>query len=970
MRIMVALVGLALLCFCCLAARPAAAADADVRYVITNGGVDVGPEHGSIFIFPEGKRDGSIAAPDSGATAHIPAGTYNVHVEFEDGSAKKDIWFDNQTFSGKVDKTVEIAVPLTDVRYLITNGGTDVGDKGEVRYFPPGKREGSVNWALSGKPARLAAGSYDVVVRFVDGDARKEIWFVNQQFSGRVEKTVEIALPTTDVRYVITNGGVDVKGKALARYFPDGDHDHSITWAQSGGTVRLPAGVYSVHIEFSDGDAHKNLWIDNQNFTGTVEKTVELALPVTDVRYLITNNGADTGGNGQARYFPNGNHTDSDTWSNSGGTVRMPVGTYSVHVTFNDGDAHRDMWFDNETFSGHVEKTVEIGLQITDVRYVITNNGADAGGNGQARYFPNGNHTDSVTWANSGGTVRMPEGTYSVHVTFSDGEAHRDMWFDNETFSGHVEKTVEIGLQTTDVRYVVTNNGADTGGNGQAHYFPNGNHTDDITWSNSGGTVRLPAGTYSVHVIFNDGGAHRDKWIDNEIFSGKVDKTVEIGLAVAEARYVVTNGGADVGQLARVHYFPAGKHDNEIRWAASGGSVRLPEGDYDAQVAFTDGLARKEIWLENQHLSGTVEGTIELGMTLAEPTVMVTQNGAAIDQAEVGYFDPATKHEFGTVPKATRTVVEAGTYDIHADYNGADGWLRDVAIDGAPRLTIDLTPPVSAPVPPPPPPPPPTSLTIAAPGAMPEPIVPERGDFPYLPPVPGSTISSGKADPSPVYVQLADSKQPELVANSSIEKCYSLPNGTGGAAVLTAYHDALPAVGWTIVSETHQANAGLTSHYGQNGRNIWGDIRLSPGGYCIAVADATVEETKLAADLNTQCHLALTGVLFDFNKSTLKPESDAVLQQVSLILRDDPPLKLEVQGNTDNVGSDAYNQPLSEARARSVVVWLGQHGVASGRLTSRGYGKTRPAASNATDEGRARNRRVEIANPACKAAAK
>jgi outer membrane protein OmpA-like peptidoglycan-associated protein len=885
MRIMVALVGFALLCFCCVVARPAAAADADVRYVITNGGVDVGPEHGSIFIFPEGKREGSIAAPGSGATAQIPAGTYNVHVEFEDGSAKKDIWFDNQTFSGKVDKTVEIAVPLTDVRYLITNGGTDVGDKGEVRYFPPGKREGSVNWASSGKPVRLAAGSYDVVVRFVDGDARKEIWFENQQFSGRVEKTVEIALPTTDVRYVITNGGEDVKDKAQARYFPNGDHDNSITWAQSGGTVHLPVRVYSVHIEFNDGDAHKSLWIDNQSFSGTVEKTVELALPVTDVRYVITNNGADTGGNGQARYFPNGNHTDSVTWSNSGGTVRIPVGTYSVHVTFNDGDAHREMWFDNETFSGHVEKTVE------------------------------------------------------------------------------------IGLQTTDVRYIITNNGADTGNNGQVHFFANDNHAAGITWTNSGGTVRLPAGSYRVHVVFNDGDAHRDKWIDNETFSGKVDKTVEIGLTVAEARYVVTNRGIDVGQLGQVHYFPAGKHDAEITLTASGGSVRLPEGDYDARVIFADGLARKEIWLENQHLSGTVEGTVELGMTLAEPTVMVTQNGAAIAHVEVSYFDPATKHEFGTVPAAMRTVVEAGTYDIHADYNGADGWLRGVAIDGAPRLTIDLTPPVSAPVPTPPPSRP-ASLALAAPGAMPELIVPESGDFSYLPPVPGSTISSGKADPSPVYVQLPDSKQPELVANSSIKKCYSLPNGTGGAAVLTAYHDALPAAGWTIVSETHQANAGLTTHYGQNGRNIWGDIRLSPGGYCIAVADATIVETKLAADLSTQCHLALTGVLFDFNKSTLKPESDAVLQQVGLMLRDDPPLKLEVQGHTDNVGSDAYNQPLSEARARSVVVWLGQHGVASGRLTPRGYGKTRPAESNATDEGRARNRRVEIANPACKAAAK
>ena len=107
-------------------------------------------------------------------------------------------------------------------------------------------------------------------------------------------------------------------------------------------------------------------------------------------------------------------------------------------------------------------------------------------------------------------------------------------------------------------------------------------------------------------------------------------------------------------------------------------------------------------------------------------------------------------------------------------------------------------------------------------------------------------------------------------------------------------------------------------------------------------------------------------MLFDFNKSTLKPESDAVLRQVGALMKQDTALKLEIQGHTDNVGSDAYNQPLSEARAHSVVTWLTQGGVAPARLTARGYGKTRPIATNATDEGRAQNRRVEIANPACK----
>ena len=75
-----------------------------------------------------------------------------------------------------------------------------------------------------------------------------------------------------------------------------------------------------------------------------------------------------------------------------------------------------------------------------------------------------------------------------------------------------------------------------------------------------------------------------------------------------------------------------------------------------------------------------------------------------------------------------------------------------------------------------------------------------------------------------------------------------------------------------------------------------------------------------------------------------------------------------VNGWSRTTYAQGFNLPLSKARAHSVVVWLTDHDVAADRLDARGYGKTRPIASNDTDEGRAQNRRVEIANPACKTA--
>jgi OOP family OmpA-OmpF porin len=104
----------------------------------------------------------------------------------------------------------------------------------------------------------------------------------------------------------------------------------------------------------------------------------------------------------------------------------------------------------------------------------------------------------------------------------------------------------------------------------------------------------------------------------------------------------------------------------------------------------------------------------------------------------------------------------------------------------------------------------------------------------------------------------------------------------------------------------------------------------------------------------------LFGVNFDFNKSTLKPESIPILNNAAEILINHPDVKVEVQGHTDNVGSDQHNQLLSLQRALTVRNYLISKGVATNRLTTVGYGKTQPVADNKTEQGRSLNRRIEL----------
>lgn len=105
----------------------------------------------------------------------------------------------------------------------------------------------------------------------------------------------------------------------------------------------------------------------------------------------------------------------------------------------------------------------------------------------------------------------------------------------------------------------------------------------------------------------------------------------------------------------------------------------------------------------------------------------------------------------------------------------------------------------------------------------------------------------------------------------------------------------------------------------------------------------------------------LDRVEFEYNSAKLTRASDSILTAVLNVLMENPTIKkIDVQGHTDNRGSDAYNLKLSNKRAAAVVKWLIDHGIDAGRLTSHGYGMNRPIDSNESDEGRQNNRRVEF----------
>ncbi|MDR0970402.1 MAG: OmpA family protein, partial [Lentimicrobiaceae bacterium] len=102
------------------------------------------------------------------------------------------------------------------------------------------------------------------------------------------------------------------------------------------------------------------------------------------------------------------------------------------------------------------------------------------------------------------------------------------------------------------------------------------------------------------------------------------------------------------------------------------------------------------------------------------------------------------------------------------------------------------------------------------------------------------------------------------------------------------------------------------------------------------------------------------GITFDVGKSTIKPESMGEINRIVQLMNENPTLKFSVEGHTDATGSATTNQKLSDERSAAVVAKLVELGIAADRLTSAGKGQNSPIADNSTDEGRAKNRRVEF----------
>ncbi len=237
-------------------------------------------------------------------------------------------------------------------------------------------------------------------------------------------------------------------------------------------------------------------------------------------------------------------------------------------------------------------------------------------------------------------------------------------------------------------------------------------------------------------------------------------------------------------------------------------------------------------------------------------------------------------------------------------------------------------------------------------------------DHPLFTRMPGFYIGEYQVQPFDAYQFRAVPGEPRVEGKITTLR-YWVKSGApppGALAICRNYTNAAKQVGGVVLNDNGRNMA--TMKIAKDGREAWAEIACDNNRYSLVIVEKealaqVVTASDILATLDKQGFIALD-IHFDTAKAIIKPESQPIVDQIVVLLKGNSKLQISVEGHTDNVGTPQSNQTLSEARAKAVVEAIVKQGIVQGRLTSAGFGQNRPVADNRTEEGRAKNRRVEL----------
>lgn len=333
-----------------------------------------------------------------------------------------------------------------------TNNGEPLPDPTQGRFYvyEPGERENYLAWGHGAKSVRVPDGAYDLVIRYTNDLAEREIVREEVELSGDVEEEIDFQVPLATLTVDVTSGGQPID-PFTARFslYPTGRRDKPIVSRRPGSSVTLRPGTYDVEVTVRDLRGVKSTWVEQLPVVGEVHRTVEVGAPPARLHVTLLRQGVPlTEREGIWRIYRPGIRETPLAEGRSGQAADLEPGTYDLGIFFRDGAGLGERWIENLKLSGEVYRQIDVARPPARLRVDVQVNGAPVS---DAWYVVHaaGDRRAPLASAASGQAIEVEPGTYDIGCFLVDGGLRAERWLEGQRITE--DSSLDVDLEPASV---------------------------------------------------------------------------------------------------------------------------------------------------------------------------------------------------------------------------------------------------------------------------------------------------------------------------------------------------------------------------------------------------------------------------------------------------------------------------------------------------------------------------------------
>ena len=336
-----------------------------------------------------------------------------------------------------------------------TNRGEALEDPSNGRFYVIDPEQGDhyIAWGDAGRPVRVPAGVYTVIIKYVNGEIEYEEVFEKVELTKNLEHEVDLDIPIARLTLWITTGGFPIARHA-GRYslHRAGERGEPLVSKRPGETVTIRPGLYDIEVVYRGPDGLESKWLENYNLESFQQESIDVGASTSHVRMTLLDRGRPLAQDaGVWRVYRRGVRDNPVAEARTGEALVLDAGIYDVGLFYLAGSGNGERWLVDVEISGNIDRQIDVAAE-SDRLTVDIRNGGKTVADAWFTVYPAGSRQTVLYSARSGESVEIRPGLYDIGCFLRRGGVRAESWLANQTLEGPVDLEVELEYREASLR--------------------------------------------------------------------------------------------------------------------------------------------------------------------------------------------------------------------------------------------------------------------------------------------------------------------------------------------------------------------------------------------------------------------------------------------------------------------------------------------------------------------------------------